>query len=128
MSRLVPIEVAERINTQVNESVTYKDDMAQYGKPEWWSLAGGCGDCEDYALLKRHLLREEGYGEHVHMVACVTEEGEGHAVVLVDTPLGFRVLDNRFPYIMEKSQLPNYKWVSIEIQNGEGDSSWHGLK
>lgn len=120
---LIPSSIATQINRQVNESTTYKADIEQYGKPEWWTIANGCGDCEDYALLKRHLLREAGYGDAVHMVTCLTETGEGHCVLLVDTPDGFRVLDNRFPYPMEKSQLPNYQWISIEV-----DGVWHELR
>ena len=30
--------IAERINSDVNASVTYKTDLAQYGKPEHWCL------------------------------------------------------------------------------------------
>ena len=44
---------AERINSQVNASVTYKTDLEQYSRPEFWVEANTFGDCEDYALLKR---------------------------------------------------------------------------
>jgi len=35
--------VAERINSQVNASVTYKTDLEQYKTPEFWINAGRCG-------------------------------------------------------------------------------------
>ena len=53
--------LAERINREVNASVTYKTDLAQYGTPEHWCLPTDFGDCEDYALLKRKLLLEQGW-------------------------------------------------------------------
>ena len=48
--------VAERINRDVNASVKYKTDLGQYNVPEFWTVAGKYGDCEDYALLKRKML------------------------------------------------------------------------
>lgn len=124
---LVPLDLAERINKHVNESITYQDDLAQYGKPEFWALAGKFGDCEDYALLKRHKLREAGCADSVHMALCRTEAGEVHAVCIVDTPSGVYVLDNRHPYPMLKSQL-EYQWIGIEVWSDEGESIWHDLK
>ena len=50
--------IVERINSQVNASVSYKTDLEQYGKPEHWVEADTLGDCEDYALLKRQQLLE----------------------------------------------------------------------
>lgn len=32
--------VAQRINSQVNASVTYKTDLAQFEVPEFWQEAG----------------------------------------------------------------------------------------
>lgn len=126
-SPLIPLDLATRINLGVNESVTYKTDLEQYDKPEFWALVGEFGDCEDYALLKRHKLRELGYAESAHMVACYTETGEGHAVCIVDTITGAYVLDNRHPYPMRKSQL-NYNWIGIEVKNDDGESKWRELK
>ena len=53
--------VAQRINSQVNASVTYKTDLAQFEVPEFWQEAGKFGDCEDYALLKRKMLIDAGF-------------------------------------------------------------------
>ena len=39
-------KLAERINSDVNASVTYKTDLAQYGKPEHWLFF-----LHDYASL-----------------------------------------------------------------------------
>jgi predicted transglutaminase-like cysteine proteinase len=53
--------VAERVNSDVNASVTYKTDLEQYDKPDFWVEAGTFGDCEDYALRKRELLLNAGF-------------------------------------------------------------------
>lgn len=58
----IPIELAERINREVNASLTYKTDLEQYGVLEKWTLpVSGFGDCEDYALLKKAKLMNEGF-------------------------------------------------------------------
>lgn len=127
MKNLIPIDVATRINHEVNHSVTYMDDLAQYGVPEFWALAGEFEDCDGFALTKRHKLRQLGYADSSHMAVCITETGGGHAVCIVDTLGGAYVLDNRHPFPMQKSQL-NYRWIGIEIRNDEGESRWHELK
>ena len=61
--------LAERINSDVNASVSYKTDLEQYSKPEYWVEANTFGDCEDYALLKRHRLIESGFA-HKDEIGC----------------------------------------------------------
>ena len=56
--------LAERINREVNASVTWMSDSEQFGLPEFWCEAkSGCDDCDGYALLKRALLKEQGFDE-----------------------------------------------------------------
>jgi len=63
--------VAERINRDVNASVTYKTDLEQYSTPEFWKEADKFGDCEDYALLKRQRLIESGFArKDLHLACC----------------------------------------------------------
>ena len=90
--------VAHRINAQVNASVTYKTDLAQFEVPEFWQEAGKFGDCEDYALLKRELLKEQGFDELcIHIATCwinVVAIDTGHCVLIVETDKGQFILDN----------------------------------
>ena len=52
----------DRINRSVNRDVQPVSDMENYGVEEWWSLPlNGKGDCEDYALEKRHQLMAKGW-------------------------------------------------------------------
>lgn len=116
--------LAERINSQVNASVTYKTDLEQYASPEFWKEAGTFGDCEDYALLKRACLLEQGWPNNkLNLCCCWDETSTYHCVLLVDTDKGFYVLDNRYVWPMTPKSLP-YKWDKAMRENGK----WYELK
>ena len=111
--------IAERINSQVNASVTYKTDLEQYGKPEHWCLPDKFGDCEDYALLKRAYLLEQGWdADKIHLACCWTETGDYHCVLLVDTDSGWYALDNRHSAPMPPSSL-GYTWDKALREDGK---------
>lgn len=115
--------VAQRINSQVNASVTYKTDLAQFEVPEFWQEAGKFGDCEDYALLKRALLLEQGWSsDKLNLCCCWVETGGYHCVLLVDTDKGFYILDNRYDWPMTPKSLP-YKWDKALQEDGK----WYEL-
>ena len=61
MTTLNSYSIAERINSDVNARVTYKSDLEQFDTPEFWTMAGKFGDCEDYALAKRNALLNAGW-------------------------------------------------------------------
>ena len=115
--------LAERINSDVNASVSYKTDLEQYSKPEYWVEAGTFGDCEDYALLKRELLKEQGFDEDkIHIATCwinVKAINTGHCVLIVETDKGQFVLDNNL-----KDPVPlnfeavDYKYIWNIIERG----------
>jgi predicted transglutaminase-like cysteine proteinase len=113
------LSLVEGINTRVNADVRYRADAALYDIDEFWTVAEHEGDCEDYALAKRKLLTEQGYGDACRLATCWVETGEYHAVLVVTTDKGDYVLDNRHPYPMMRQDLP-YKWHKIQ----EG-STWH---
>jgi predicted transglutaminase-like cysteine proteinase len=91
--------IAERINRDVNASVSYMSDSEQFGIPEFWSEArSGFDDCDGYALLKRALLKEQGFDEDkIHIATCwinVKAIDTGHCVLIVETDKGQFILDN----------------------------------
>src|SRR3712207_8511953 len=48
------------INRKVNVEIEAVTDQDHWGVPDRWDLAeDGAGDCEDFQLLKRKLLRSE---------------------------------------------------------------------
>ena len=117
--------LAERINSDVNASVTYKTDLEQFGVPEFWQEAGKFGDCEDYALLKRQALLKSGFErKDLHLACCWCENNLGyHCVLLCNTEKGWFVLDNRYPFPMTPKSL-NYKW---DKALDEVDGKWYEL-
>ena len=115
--------IAEDVNFKVNNSLTYKTDLAQYGTPEHWCLPDNFGDCEDYALLKRALLLERGWSsDKLNLCCCWVETGGYHCVLFVDTDKGFYILDNRYAWPMTPKSLP-YKWDKALREDGK----WHEL-
>lgn len=106
-------KLAERINSDVNASVTYKTDLEQYDKPEYWCLPTAFGDCEDYALAKRQALLQSGWPkDQLGLCICYMQSGEGHCVLWVDTDKGSFILDNNYNYPISPVDLP-YKWESM---------------
>ena len=115
--------LAELINREVNESVSYKTDSEQYDTPEFWKEAGAFGDCEDYALLKREQLIQQGFDEDkIHIATCwinYIADNTGHCVLIVETDKGQFILDNNL-----KDPVPlnfeavGYKYLWNIIERG----------
>ena len=116
--------LAERINSQVNASVSYKTDLEQYFKPEFWVEAGTFGDCEDYALLKRAYLLEQGFNrKDLHLACCWDETGTYHCVLLCNTDKGWFSLDNRFA----TPQIPSKCGYAWDKALNEETGKWYVL-
>lgn len=115
--------VAERINSDVNASVAYKTDLEQFDTPEFWAMAGKFGDCEDYALLKRALLKEQGFDEDkIHIATCwinAVAIDTGHCVLIVETDKGQFILDNNLKDPVPLNfQTVDYKYIWNIIERG----------
>lgn len=87
----------ESVNRDVNGSVREYTDEQIFGQADIWSLpTNGKGDCEDFALMKRHQLIEMGWPSSVLLMTVVrNRQGEGHAVLTVVTDRGDFILDNQ---------------------------------
>ena len=119
-------DVIREINRAVNQSVMPKTDLELFGKEEVWAYPDVAGDCEDYVLLKRHMLIERGFSAADALITVVRKpDGEGHAVLTLRTSEGDFVLDNLVdevrnwrdtPYSYLKRQASNNsgRWVTIE--------------
>ena len=111
-------DLVEAIHGKVNSNTEYRTDLKQYGIPEFWTVAGKYGDCEDYALTKRTALLNAGWSkDKLGLCVCYTASNEGHCVLWVDTDKGSFILDNNYAFPMKPSELP-YKWESM-LCNGE---------
>jgi predicted transglutaminase-like cysteine proteinase len=103
----------ESINRTVNSSihpVRNEDGLAG----EKWLLSPVSGDCNDYAVTKRHQLIARGWPARAILLGeVVTVSGEHHLVTVVRTDRGDLVLDNLTDQIMHWSRTP-YRWVRIQ--------------
>ena len=116
--------IVESINRKVNASVSYMSDSEQFGVPEWWSEArSGFDDCDGYALLKRAMLKEQGFDEDkIHIATCwinVKADDTGHCVLIVETEKGQFVLDNNLKDPVPLNfQAADYKYIWNIIERG----------
>ncbi|MDZ7822663.1 MAG: transglutaminase-like cysteine peptidase [Ahrensia sp.] len=114
------------INSAINMVIEPKSDMDIYGREEVWTFPDLAGDCEDYVLLKRQMLINDGVSPGALLVTVVRKpDGEGHAVLTVRTDRGDFVLDNLnnqvkswdqtpYDYLKRQSERHPGQWVSIE--------------
>lgn len=124
---LTPARQAQLIgvNNFVNETIKPETDLQQYGVIDYWTYPKTAGDCEDYALLKRKLLIEDGWPESTLLMTVVYDENhQGHAVLTVRTNEGDLILDNKQPrirlwrntpysYVERQSERNPMVWVSL---------------
>ena len=117
----------DEVNRSVNWAIQPVTDLELYGVSDYWTLPkGGKGDCEDYALQKRHELIQSGWPASSLLITVVLDEhGDGHAVLTARTAQGDFVLDNktddiklwhRTPYrfVMRQSYLDPKAWVALD--------------
>ena len=116
--------IAERINSQVNASVTWMSDSEQFGVPEFWCEArSGFDDCDGYALLKREMLRKECFDEaKIHLATCwinFKAIDTGHCVLIVETDKGQFILDNNLKDPVSLNfQAVDYRYIWNIIERG----------
>ena len=117
----------EEVNRWVNQSITPQTDFDHYGVQEYWTMPiDGKGDCEDYALLKRHMLMQRGWPSGALLITVVMDENrEGHAVLTARMQAGDLILDNRskeirlwtktpYEFVMRQSSRNPQMWVYLE--------------
>jgi predicted transglutaminase-like cysteine proteinase len=114
-----------RVNKWVNETIKPLTDLEHWGVERWSYPDDGYGDCEDYVLLKRHMLIRLGLPREALLVTVVRDErDEGHAVLTVITDKGDYVLDNQdkdillwsetgYSFVKRQSQSNPNVWVAL---------------
>jgi predicted transglutaminase-like cysteine proteinase len=116
----------DAVNRQVNASIKPATDVEIYGEVERWTLPTERGDCEDYALLKRHILIRQGWPASALLMTVVRDEkGEGHAILTARTSKGDYILDNKndelklwsdtpYAFVMRQSYIDPNVWLSLD--------------
>ncbi len=115
-----------RVNAWVNKSIEPVTDQDHWSAVDAWDYpTDGKGDCEDYALLKRRMLIEEGFPREALLITVVKEKnGDGHSILTVRTDRGEYVLDNLSNEVKAWTQTP-YRFVKRQSQ--ENPNIWVAL-
>lgn len=115
----------KRVNSEVNTRIEPVTDINNYGTEEYWTYPVSRGDCEDYALLKRKILQEQGFPLSSLLVTVVYDaDGGGHAVLTVVTDKGDFILDNQEAKVL--------RWQDAELtylkrQSADNPNVWERL-
>src|SRR5262249_16992600 len=81
---------------------------------EEWLLSPKAGDCNDYAVTKRHALMARGWPSRALVLTeVVVPSGEHHLVLVARTAEGDFVLDNLVSAVRPVSKTP-YSWVRAQ--------------
>ncbi len=119
-------ELLNRVNHSVNLSIAPM--LKSYGSnlEDGWTIAPGAGDCNDYAVTKRHELLESGLPSKALRLSVVkTASGIGHLVLVVVTTKGDLVLDN-LTEVIRPWQNTDYHW--LKIQSATDSKYWYEIK
>ena len=120
-------DLARQQMNEVNQTVNARiaPAYASAGNLDW-SITRTYGDCNDYAVQKRHRLLELGWpASALSLAVVVTPFGEGHLVLTVRTDRGDVVLDNLrqkivswnhtgYRFIKRQSKVSPAYWVDVK--------------
>lgn len=108
-----------RVNREVNRDIVPQPNLGGLATEEWL-LSPPAGDCNDYAVTKRHKLLELGWPSRALLLSeVVVPSGEHHLVLVVRVKDIDRmqnadlVLDN-LDYNLRPVGLTPYQWVRVE--------------
>lgn len=108
------LKLLEAINRSVNSEIVPIQKVYGSDLKIGWTIGPKAGDCNDYAVTKRHRLIESGLPARALRLSVVrTPDQIGHLVLLVSTTDGDLVLDNLTPSI-RSWQNTDYEWLKIQ--------------
>jgi predicted transglutaminase-like cysteine proteinase len=115
-----------RVNHSVNAGIAPAHKSYGPELQEGWTIAPSAGDCNDYAVTKRHELLQSGLPAKALRLAVVkTASGIGHLVLVVATTKGDIVMDNLTEAI-RPWQSTDYDW--FKIQSAADARFWYEVK
>jgi predicted transglutaminase-like cysteine proteinase len=119
-------ELLTRVNHDVNAAIIPATKSYGTKLKDGWTIAPSMGDCNDYAVTKRHELLQSGLPAKALRLAVVKTPSEmGHLVLLVATTKGDMVLDNLAEAI-RPWQSTDYHW--LKIQSAKDARFWYDIK
>ena len=116
------LELLKRINHRVNSSIVAKPKAYGSNLENTWTIAPDQGDCNDYAVTKRHELLKRGLpSSALRLSVTKTAAGVGHLVLVVVTTKGDFVMDSLADTILPW-QTTDYRW--LKIQSARDPNYW----
>src|SRR5438270_12612350 len=116
----------KRVNHRVNNSIIPKPKSYGATLGDGWTIAPEMGDCNDYAVTKRHELLEHGLPSSALRLSVVkTTSGIGHLVLVVVTTKGDLVMDD-LTEVIRPWQSTDYHW--LKIQSATNSKFWCWIK
>lgn len=113
------------INSAVNRAIV-PEYQSSSPLSEAWLIAPQRGDCNDYAVTKRHELLARGWpASSLLLTEVVTSTGEHHLVLIARMREGDFVLDNLNPAIRHWS-MTGYRW--IKMQSSADPQLWRTIR
>jgi predicted transglutaminase-like cysteine proteinase len=114
----------EAINEMVNTAIaptTGKTPLVNSN----WSIDPVVGDCNDYAVTKRHHLLADGWSSSSLLLAEVrlVATGEHHLILIVRGKTADWVLDNRLATVVKLSATRN-EYVLYRVESTEDPRFW----
>jgi predicted transglutaminase-like cysteine proteinase len=119
-------KLLDRVNREVNAAIS--PTVKSYGSDlqDGWTISPVMGDCNDYAVTKRHELLQNGLPAKALRLSVVkTSSGIGHLILVVVTTKGDLVLDNLTETI-RPWQNTDYHW--LKIQSVTDARFWYEVK
>lgn len=108
------------VNAFSNSTIAPYTDQEIYNQEEVWAYPTSYGDCEDYVLMKRHMLMERGWPPSSLLITVVLQpNGEGHAVLTVRTDRADYILDNLDGRIKPWNETP-YRYLKRQSERHSG--------
>jgi predicted transglutaminase-like cysteine proteinase len=108
-----------RVNKWVNSHIQPMTDLEHQGVISQWDYpTDGKGDCDEFALLKRKILLEEGFPRQALLMTIVKAGDEGHAILTVTTTAGDYILDNLTDE-MKLWDRTGYRFVKRQAQSDQ---------
>ncbi|WP_027520827.1 transglutaminase-like cysteine peptidase [Bradyrhizobium sp. Ec3.3] len=106
-------EDLKEVNATVNNAIISEPNEGGLAT-EVWLIDPKRGDCNDYAVSKRHRLLSRGWPERALLLSEVeTVWGKHHLVLVVRTQSGDLILDNLTAQIRPWPRAP-YRWIRIQ--------------
>jgi predicted transglutaminase-like cysteine proteinase len=129
VGRIVPhslpeLPLLEAVNEVVNSAIVPTTLASPLVNPNW-SIDPIVGDCNDYAVTKRHRLLEAGWPASALLLAEVrlVATGEHHLILIVRGKTADWVLDNRLGGVMKLPQTRR-EYILYRVESTEDPKFW----